>query len=246
MRITRSKGFTLIELLVVIAIIAILAAILLPVFLAARENARRTTCLSDLKQITPAMLMYAQDYDDFLPAPCGPGDATNTICPIYDGYEGYIFSYLTTIKVFKCPSQKNWGGVADWQNGDVSYGFSNELINGTNGLVARFGTNRLKTEWAKDPSRDILLAENNGLGAWTGHLVRDDPGWPRATNIAINYAYDRHGGRDKVADTTSVKGISNFSFLDGHCKTLAYGKSIQTYDPITDKDKPENDYWIFK
>src|SRR5437868_4159088 len=60
----RSKGFTLIELLVVIAIIAILAAILFPVFAQAREKARAITCVSNLKQIALATLMYSQDYDE--------------------------------------------------------------------------------------------------------------------------------------------------------------------------------------
>src|SRR5437660_5908285 len=61
-------GFTLIELLVVIAIIAILAAILFPVFAQAREKARQATCLSNCKQLALALQMYAQDYDEVLPA----------------------------------------------------------------------------------------------------------------------------------------------------------------------------------
>src|SRR5438093_11195852 len=61
------RGFTLIELLVVIAIIAILAAILFPVFAHAREKARQTSCLSNLKQLSGAMLMYAGDYDERFP-----------------------------------------------------------------------------------------------------------------------------------------------------------------------------------
>ena len=64
----RSRGFTLIELLVVIAIIAILAAILFPVFARAREAARKATCISNVKQIVLACIMYAQDYDEVLPA----------------------------------------------------------------------------------------------------------------------------------------------------------------------------------
>ncbi|NCO93957.1 MAG: prepilin-type N-terminal cleavage/methylation domain-containing protein, partial [Armatimonadetes bacterium] len=61
---TRARGFTLIELLVVIAIIAILAAILFPVFAKAREKARQTSCLSNTKQLGLSQFMYAQDYDE--------------------------------------------------------------------------------------------------------------------------------------------------------------------------------------
>ena len=63
----RNEGFTLIELLVVIAIIAILASILFPVFARARENARRTSCLSNLKQLGLGAMMYVQDYDESYP-----------------------------------------------------------------------------------------------------------------------------------------------------------------------------------
>ena len=61
------RGFTLIELLVVIAIIAILAAILFPVFAKAREKARQASCLSNVKQMCLALMQYAQDYDETLP-----------------------------------------------------------------------------------------------------------------------------------------------------------------------------------
>jgi prepilin-type N-terminal cleavage/methylation domain-containing protein/prepilin-type processing-associated H-X9-DG protein len=69
-RAVRDRGFTLIELLVVIAILAILAALLFPVFAQAREKARQTACLSNLKQIGAALMMYVQDYDGFLPDCC--------------------------------------------------------------------------------------------------------------------------------------------------------------------------------
>ncbi len=98
------RGFTLIELLVVIAIIAILAAILFPVFARAREKARQASCLSNCKQMGLAILMYAQDYDE-------------TICPYVDS--GYNFStmawwvvidpYIKNDQIRKCPSQRGTG-----------------------------------------------------------------------------------------------------------------------------------------
>ncbi len=85
---TRKRGFTLIELLVVIAIIAILAAILFPVFAKAREKARQTSCLSNLRQIGTAILSYAQDNDEQYPfgenfAGAPPG-ANQGACAYYD------------------------------------------------------------------------------------------------------------------------------------------------------------------
>src|SRR5437588_3230448 len=73
MRLERSRGFTLIELLVVIAIIAILAAILFPVFAQAREKARAAACLSNTKQIATALAMYIQDYEERTPGGCFVG-----------------------------------------------------------------------------------------------------------------------------------------------------------------------------
>src|SRR5690349_8255349 len=79
---SKQRGFTLIELLVVIAIIAILAAILFPVFARAREAARKASCTSNLKQITTGFLMYTQDYDEVFPP------YTGNACQIY----GPLFS----------------------------------------------------------------------------------------------------------------------------------------------------------
>ncbi|HHX38400.1 MAG TPA: DUF1559 domain-containing protein [Armatimonadetes bacterium] len=94
----RIPGFTLIELLVVIAIIAILAAILFPVFARARENARKSTCQSNLKQIGMAVQMYAQDYDEIYP---GISMATATSqCWTND----LLDPYIKNAKVWVCPS----------------------------------------------------------------------------------------------------------------------------------------------
>lgn len=95
----RRKGFTLIELLVVIAIIAILAAILFPVFAKAREKARQSSCISNVKQIMTAVNMYSQDYDEVLP------------CAYTWGYpDPWVFwphqlePYIKSWDVYDCPS----------------------------------------------------------------------------------------------------------------------------------------------
>src|SRR6185503_1415129 len=87
----RRRGFTLIELLVVIAIIAILAAILFPVFAQAREKARQTSCVSNIKQSTLACLMYSQDYDESLPL-SAYNAANQPLTTWYDLVEPYVKS----------------------------------------------------------------------------------------------------------------------------------------------------------
>jgi prepilin-type N-terminal cleavage/methylation domain-containing protein/prepilin-type processing-associated H-X9-DG protein len=94
----RKAGFTLIELLVVIAIIAILASILFPVFGRARENARRSACQSNLKQIGLGITQYVQDYDDVYPP-----DDLGTSDPL-KGWAGAIQTYVKSEQLFQCPS----------------------------------------------------------------------------------------------------------------------------------------------
>ena len=88
------RGFTLIELLVVIAIIAILAAILFPVFARAREKARQSSCLSNVKQIGLGLRMYNDDYDGYWP--CYHTD--------YIGWARLVMPYVSNEQIFKCPS----------------------------------------------------------------------------------------------------------------------------------------------
>lgn len=110
------KGFTLIELLVVIAIIAILAAILFPVFARAREKARQTSCLSNLKQIALAFNMYASDYDSMYPA-------------TWTGYPSTVYAhlllpYMKNVQLMTCPSKptQSWSGGLNMRTGTAGYG----------------------------------------------------------------------------------------------------------------------------
>lgn len=98
----KNKGFTLIELLVVIAIIAILAAILFPVFARARENARRSSCQSNLKQIGLAIFQYSQDYDEKFPTLYTCFDAACS--PNYDYWGTLVQPYLKSNQILVCPS----------------------------------------------------------------------------------------------------------------------------------------------
>jgi prepilin-type N-terminal cleavage/methylation domain-containing protein/prepilin-type processing-associated H-X9-DG protein len=111
----RRRGFTLIELLVVIAIIAILAAILFPVFAKAREKARQTSCLSNMKQMALAWLQYCQDYDEMsptsywmtAPADLGPGWGATFFCS-----KTAPILYTKNTQMFICPSTTGWNNYA--------------------------------------------------------------------------------------------------------------------------------------
>lgn len=118
---SRREGFTLIELLVVIAIIAILAAILFPVFAQAREKARGSACLSNTKQISTGFALYLQDYDERFPAtvterqaPAGTPDTAEARAPY--SYQITLQPYIKNRDLFKCPSGKAWApiGPGNW------------------------------------------------------------------------------------------------------------------------------------
>jgi prepilin-type N-terminal cleavage/methylation domain-containing protein len=141
---SRRRGFTLIELLVVIAIIAILAAILFPVFARAREQARKTTCLSNLKQMGTSMLMYVQDYDETYPWLMQDGRNNNNTTglsqnmivvpsPVLNGVRGLFMDYtlqpyVKNLGIFNCPTLQPSRPVLDASglplNQYGSYGYS--------------------------------------------------------------------------------------------------------------------------
>ena len=120
------SGFTLIELLVVIAIIAILAAILFPVFARARENARRTSCLSNMKQLGLGIMQYTQDYDERFPAGLANGNNWKGI-----GWAGMINPYVKSAQIFSCPNDLNFSVATGGIGRPDSYAFS-QMLGDTN------------------------------------------------------------------------------------------------------------------
>ena len=187
----RNKGFTLIELLVVIAIIAILAAILFPVFAQARERARAISCISNLKQMGLGLAMYTQDYDETMPAAFATvqainGGGTNTI-----PYDQQILPYIKNNQVFRCPSDSlkhDSGDNGGYWDGNL---FKNKQAR-SYGYIGQITTQERAN--AGQPQAD----PNTGMSDWgTGHAIAaiDQP----ADTIAITESWAaNNGGSDST------------------------------------------------
>lgn len=194
------RGFTLIELLVVIAIIAILAAILFPVFARAREKARQSSCLSNLKQMGLACMQYAQDYDERLPRfrqytwdtrPIGPFNvgANCWLCPMCGGD---LDPYAKNVQLYLCPSSSSNTGPGGHGG---SYGYNCQVSG-------------------------VKLADLQA--------VAEIPMFADANCHYINPHMDRSGGCSpcgyqtpcpRVAWTRHNEGL-NINFADGHAKWM--------------------------
>jgi len=150
------RAFTLIELLVVIAIIAILAAILFPVFAQARESARKTSCLSNTKQLGLAVMMYVQDYDEMYPtnswdgAPVGTADtewgAAGANAKVFTRWPWAILPYIKNKQVFVCPSdpaagKSGWTGyqAQSFGGADDCWGIPMPISYGHNQMIFGYG-----------------------------------------------------------------------------------------------------------
>jgi prepilin-type N-terminal cleavage/methylation domain-containing protein/prepilin-type processing-associated H-X9-DG protein len=208
---TRSTGgFTLIELLVVIAIIAILAAILFPVFAQAREKARQVSCLSNLKQLGAAFAMYTQDYDEQLPnATHGmagvnqPGGwlfytafPTSEYPRSYDISQGSVFPYVKNAAVFVCPSDSQGSAAGN------SYAVnSNVLV-----MDSPLAPGRPLATFGSTASWVLLTEEAIAMGDESGAFLRTNSTDDGFLNTSMNFLSVRHS-----------EG-ANFLFLDGHVK----------------------------
>ncbi len=192
------KGFTLIELLVVIAIIAILAAILFPVFARAREKARQSSCLSNVKQIMLAVMQYAQDYDETLPVASHwtTNDnhlPSNTYTYWYEALEPYI----KNDQVLKCPSQPRGNPAA----GTPGYGWNYKEF----GYQHSSGT--LQDHYST-PLADILYPAQTIL------LGDSEDSSVRGYNSGMRYLYRR----DSTYLPARHNGGGNMGLCDGHAK----------------------------
>ncbi len=209
-RSNRTTAFTLIELLVVIAIIAILAAILFPVFARARENARRSSCQSNLKQIGLGVMQYVQDYDETYFAQRAADQPGG-------GAWAAVQPYVKSIQIFQCPSESsgpnsnveatNYGA---WTGqGSYSDYFINSALT-TDGLQGRAIASLAK------PAVSIMSGDN---GTWNSANYRPyGNGWQCAGIIGDGTG--SNCGTEALDQSVATRHLetANYLFCDGHVK----------------------------
>jgi prepilin-type N-terminal cleavage/methylation domain-containing protein/prepilin-type processing-associated H-X9-DG protein len=209
----RTRGFTLIELLVVIAIIAILAAILFPVFAQAREKAYQTQCLSNLKQISLGWLMYTTDYDDtVMPVQVGfypPGPIVYYWWGSYDGTdlkeeEGLVYPYMRNNQIRSCPSFPN---ELRGYLGQTGYGYNYQYLSPIDWSGPAVYPVALSA--VESPSETVTFADSARINSWSGSAPVVEPNTylePPSSNFPTFAA--RHSETGNVA------------FADGHAKAM--------------------------
>ena len=209
-----TRGFTLIELLVVIAIIAILAAILFPVFAKAREKARSISCLSNEKQIALGMLMYTQDYDEYFPASTYfPG--ISVVDGVYVNTMQLTIPYIKAKNIWACPSNpynKYSMNYATDNNAFCSYALNMQLFDSVNYKAPH------SQAFVDKPSNKIMVAESvayaNGSGA--------PPNGNGAGYTSLGWSYwtsnDQQGFPTEAFCHNT--GTMNVAYIDGHAKAV--------------------------
>jgi len=250
-------GFTLIELLVVIAIIAILAAILFPVFAKAREKARQTSCLSNSRQLATAVLSYVQDYDETFPVGCPDwwwtGGNGQPRC-----WSDAIDPYMKNIQILRCPSDSNqidptisWAGPTSLSyaaNGAIIWrNNQNEMI-GVMGMDQSWLVNRIAS-LAKviRSSESIMIGELHDMG--------NVPWWGPRSMFYSNWSWGWYWGNGVIPEAIkdpnnaypngptggcAIKHaeVTNFAFCDGHAKAMRPASTNADY-----YGQPQNDMW---
>lgn len=215
------KGFTLIELLVVIAIIAILAAILFPVFAQAREQARKISCLSNIRQVNTAASMYAQDYDERLMSSwlAYPDPMVGTYWTVF------IQPYVKNKRLLYCPSARDgWGDYDPVNNG--SYGLNHDNLG--------WDTLTIKLADIAKPSQTIYFQEVGGAwdNTWSAgydeYLKNPDDKMAAKQMIPAavifrspaQYNAGANAWCDAPVPIAHHNGVCNTAYVDGHTKAV--------------------------
>ncbi len=230
------RAFTLIELLVVIAIIAILAAILFPVFAQAKAAAKKTADLSNQKQIVTSIMLYANDNDDRTCKSHHDLAEGETIKDLYTWYAP-LQPYIKNSDVFRDPAMNDTPTLfpypvtlADWKTYRTDY-----LINGFFSHGASLGI-------ASRPAEQIIIGERHaGIAFFDYHPWPSAPdgNWERGFLDGSGYQIGDVDSDSQIPDAKNVgrhTGGNNYAFVDGHAKWSKFAQTLDRNKPATAVD----------